>query len=369
MAGFFDSLYGASSGSQTTSGSGLGKRQRQLINMQMELAGLQLDAVRSAINTGQTAGGADGGTAPGQLVQDQIQFFQDELKRIEPGGDPEQQRLIQESADRAIESGLIDVERVRTQSIDDLLGRIAPSRGLRPGDSPIVDRGGNIIAESVRQAGQLTSGIRGQQADFERQLREQAFNNRLTLGAALGDIGQNQQKLGMGLASGVPSNVGGTLAAISGSRGSTTDFSGDGSFAQGLQNVSGALRGGGALLSAGNAASQGQGLAAFSAEELKDIEGPERRKRKAISTKDILEAVKRLDIRAWKYKNEAQGALGLDGARHVGPMAGDWQREMTRATRGPIGDGLTINMTDAVGASLAAIQAMGKKIDTLERAV
>ena len=366
MAGFFDSLYGASSGSQTTSGSGLGKRQRQLINMQMELAGLQLDAVRSAINTGQTAGGADGGTAPGQLVQDQIQFFQDELKRIEPGGDPEQQRLIQESADRAIESGLIDVERVRTQSIDDLLGRIAPSRGLRPGDSPIVDRGGNIIAESVRQAGQLTSGIRGQQADFERQLREQAFNNRLTLGAALGDIGQNQQKLGMGLASGVPSNVGGTLAAISGSRGSTTDFNGDGSFGQGLKNVSGLAAGAGSLISAGNMASQGN--YSFSAEELKDIEGPERRKRKAISTKDILEAVKRLDIRAWKYRIEAREALGLDSARHVGPMAGDWQREMTRATRGPIGDGLTINMTDAVGASLAAIQAMGKKIDKLERA-
>jgi len=162
-------------------------------------------------------------------TQDEILRIQ--LEDLKRGGaaTPEQQALIDEAANQALTAGSTDIERFRTESLDALRNELAPSLGLRPSDTPILDRGGRVAAEAVRQGGQLASSLRSAAASgkvnlglagsqltqasalglsqvteatrqFQQALSQQAFANRL---AASGQAGS----LGLGLAG----NPGATL--------------------------------------------------------------------------------------------------------------------------------------------------------------
>jgi hypothetical protein len=101
--------------------------------------------------------------------------------------------------------------------------------GLRPGDTPILDRGGLIAAEALRQQGVLgnvagqaaaqarlsyplaASQLQSQQtqaqqtfgnalSQFQQQLNQQAFQNRLLLSQQLGGISTQAGQFGLGLA-------------------------------------------------------------------------------------------------------------------------------------------------------------------------
>lgn len=88
-------------------------------------------------------------------------------------------------------------------------------------------------------------------------------------------------------------------------------------------------------------------LAAFSSKEFKeDVRDAD----------TILEGVKGLPVKAWRYKPE----MGLGTETHVGPFAEDW-----RDTFG-LGDGRTINMLDMHGISLAAIKELAEQVEQLE---
>ena len=141
------------------------------------------------------------------------------------GTTPEQQALIESAANNALQSGTADINRQRDQGLQALRTELAPARGLRPNDTPIVDRGGQIVGEANKAADALSAQIRGQQAQFQlqyplqvqqnqisglglqsqyaqqqqqflSQLQQQALQNRLGLANALGSTGLNIAGIG-----------------------------------------------------------------------------------------------------------------------------------------------------------------------------
>jgi len=152
-----------------------------------------------------------------------------QLADIEQGtkATPDQLASIDESIRSATASGESDILRFQDQAIGQLSSELAPSLGLRPSDTPVVDRGGEIVEESVRQQGQLVSGLANTRAtaqlnfplaagelqtnrlqfqqqlgeatrQFQENLRQQAFTNRLSLGANIGGQGLSLAGLNAG---------------------------------------------------------------------------------------------------------------------------------------------------------------------------
>jgi hypothetical protein len=227
--------------------------------------------------------------ALGPLIEQQVQFGEEaaaraaefdpiqrelldlELAAIRQGtaATPEQRALIGETTELAIASGEADIERFTGRGLELLREELAPSLGLRPTDTPILDRGARVAEEGALQQGQLVRSLRGIQAQaelnfplaagqfqsarvgaqqnisqaaiqFQNQLRQQAFQNRLSQTAQVGGGG-------LGLSS-IPFSGAGTLAALSANRGSTTtQTGGGGSF---LGGVGGLLTGAGTLIGA-----------------------------------------------------------------------------------------------------------------------
>lgn len=94
----------------------------------------------------------------------------------------------------------------------------------------------------------------------------------------------------------------------------------------------------------------GMGLGAFFSS--KDV------KEKKRKPKSALETVKKMPVEEWQYKPGVQ-----DGGakRHVGPYAEDFQR----ATG--MGDGQKIEVQDALGVTMGAVQELAGKVDKLAR--
>jgi hypothetical protein len=75
-----------------------------------------------------------------------------------------------------------------------------------------------------------------------------------------------------------------------------------------------------------------------------------------VSSEEILESVSKLPISTWSYKEEQPSA------RHIGPMAQDFRAAFHVGASDKL-----IYQVDADGVSLAAIQALNRKITRLER--
>lgn len=112
----------------------------------------------------------------------------------------EEEKLIAQAASLGFQQGASDIDAATKQGLQLLRQELAPSRGLRSTDTPILDRGGNIVSEGVRQKGQLNLGLQQQAAGarlqfplqrqaFQEQLRNQAFQNRLALSGQAGQLG------------------------------------------------------------------------------------------------------------------------------------------------------------------------------------
>lgn len=168
-----------------------------------------------------------------QPIQDQLLQLQlDTLKRGGAATD-EQKSLIGQATDAAINSGTSDINASRDDALQQLKLNLAPSLGLRPGDTPILDRGNLVGKEAVRQTGQLTTNLRGAQAQaelnyplaqqqlqsginqgqqglitatgqFQNQLAQAASANRLALFGGAGGFTGQAGNLGLGLATGTP---------------------------------------------------------------------------------------------------------------------------------------------------------------------
>jgi len=165
----------------------------------------------------------------------QSQLLFDELGRIQagPGVPTEQQLAAIEDARRAqVASGEFDIERGETEAYRALREELAPRLGLRPTDSPVIDRGGLISAEALRQRGQLaqTAAQAAAQArlqyplaanqllsqqtarqqnlgfaisQFQQNLNQQAFENRLRLQQGVQQASQQPGLFGASLLTGI----------------------------------------------------------------------------------------------------------------------------------------------------------------------
>jgi hypothetical protein len=180
-----------------------------------------------------------------QQMQDQTdlaplqkQLLQTQLDQAINGNKPTQEQLdsIDQASKAAYNTGISDINSYSEDSLRQLRDNLAPSLGLRPGDTPILDRGALVTREANRQAGQLTSNlaeasanarlniplasqqvsnaVSGTQAgiadatrSFQASLADAAAQNRLRLLGATGGA------FSLGLNGGGP---GGTANAISG---------------------------------------------------------------------------------------------------------------------------------------------------------
>ena len=209
---------------------------------------------------------------------------------IQRGGVPTeaQREFFGTAAEEAIRAGRSEIEAFSQEQLRLLGQELAPSLGLRPGDSPIVDRGQLVAREATRQFGQLQSAVRGQEAQalsgligqnlataggitgLELSLADQAQRNRIALataldpsaaptttGAILGQPGQLiGQTLGFGLGTAnIPTGAAQTLSSLLGFRagtaqqqvtGTTTQTQSPG-FIDILGGIGGALQGLGAV--------------------------------------------------------------------------------------------------------------------------
>ncbi len=159
-------------------------------------------------------GRAQAGAADADRIR---QFERDEILGGGPRLTPEQEANIAAASQAAFATGSADITAARQDALRDVREELAPSRGLRPSDTPIVDRGGRIAQESVRATGRLRSTIAGQEAaarislpleqsrlrqaasQFQQQqaagatnvqnaLRSNAFANRLNLTGQVGQL-------------------------------------------------------------------------------------------------------------------------------------------------------------------------------------
>ncbi len=220
----------------------LSRQQKAITGQQVELGEFQLEQLKKQVDI-QAGLFADVGEA--------ATSFDELISGFTGAATPEQTELINQAISRALEAGETDIRRFQSQQTEQLRQELAPQLGLRTGDTPILDRGARIGAESVRQQGQLVSQLEGQRAStllnfpqqiqqFQSQLAQNAFLNRLNLGGA-------QSTAGLGLA-GVATPQAGALLAQQGSV-STNPAGGFASFLGGLGGLGlglGALGVGGA---------------------------------------------------------------------------------------------------------------------------
>jgi len=182
---------------------------------------------------------------------------------IQRGGVPTeaQREFFGTAAGEAIAAGRSDIEMFAAEQVRLLGQELAPSLGLRPSDSPILDRGQLVAREATRQFGQLQSAVRGQEAQalsgligqnlatagaltgLELSLADQAQRNRIALatalaptggptptGAVLGQPGQavgQALQFGLGAANiqtGIPQTIGSLLGFRAGT--ATQQFTG-----------------------------------------------------------------------------------------------------------------------------------------------
>ncbi|MCZ6522550.1 MAG: tail fiber domain-containing protein [Alphaproteobacteria bacterium] len=309
----------------------------------------------------------------GPIQEELLNLALEDLRR---GGaaTPEQISLIAQAGDAALERGGTDIERFRTDSLEALREELAPSPGLRPSDTPILDRGARVAAEATRQGAQLAAGIRGAEAtarlnfplaqsqllqqsslglsrlteatrQFQDQLRSSAIASRIGLFQSVG--GQ-----GLGLANTARTNIAGSLSSLRDVRlgSGTQTTSGFGQTVLGLGSVLSGVGAAGSLFGAGQVF--GPALVASSRDFKEDIV--------PIDEDAVLEKVARLPVSRCKYRE----TLGLaDGIEHVGPMAQD-----LKETFG-LGSDEAIPIVDAIGIGLAATKGLAKKVERIEHSL
>lgn len=123
---------------------------RDMRNRQRQLESAQLDAAIRNLPIQQ------------ELLERQL----DEIRRGGRATD-EQKALIGDITNRAIESGDYDIARFMDTGLNKIRTEMSPSRGMRPDDAPMIDAAQRVLEESLRQKGQLTSNLRGAQAQAE----------------------------------------------------------------------------------------------------------------------------------------------------------------------------------------------------------
>ncbi len=300
-----------------------------------------------------------------------------QLDILRRGGRPsaEERQTILDATNAAIGAGKSDIQSFSSEAIQQIRDIMAPSRGLRPGDTPVIEASERVQQEATRQFGQLERGLQGVRAqaeldyplargqfltevsgfasnlaqssrEFQQNLRDRAFQNQLALS------GMRTQSA-MGLLGVSPTSTGAlqALSAVRAAQTTTTSSfsqkqSGNllgslGNFAMGLGFMGsgiGSLFGGagGAASMAGRAASAGGFL--YPSSRLIKTEG------RPIDGETALAMIEALPVEMWEYLTPYTGLSGT----HLNTYAEDFQRITG------LGDGKTIQALDLMGIIMAA---------------
>lgn len=234
------------------------------------------------------------------------------------GFSPYEEAIVNQVASSQYALGSSDIQAAYRESLGDLAQELAPARGLRGYDAPILDRGGKLATEAVRQRSQLSLGLRAKSGEQLLGLTQQAKQNRLGLLQFLGNQGLG---LGTGDALGASRSM---QDARLGQAGRSSGTSG-----LGTQDYASIAAGVGSLVSA------------FSSRELKDV-GTQ------VSGRGILKKLRELKIHRWTYKGDA--------TPHLGPMAEDFKQLFG------VGDGKTLALVDVMGVLLGAMQGLAEEV-------
>lgn len=169
-----------------------------------------------------------------QLAQMQL----DELKRGGAATD-EQKKNISDATDAALQAGYGDIDTQTKRGIGLISDELANSRGLRLSDSPIGSEAAMLVRAAGDQKSSLTNNLRANQANatlnyplavqglmsginsnqqsfssaasnFQAQLRQQAYQNRLALSGQTSSSGIGLAGLGSGAGVGAQSSLAGT---------------------------------------------------------------------------------------------------------------------------------------------------------------
>jgi len=256
--------------------------EQELTSLNVELARTQIDLLRQSqeqqksafefLQDQFTALEEQQQAALDDPVAKELQDLQLEIARRGGKASPEQLEAINTATESALAEGQSDIEKFSQSQVEDIRNILAPSRGLRPTDSPIVDRASRVGEEATRQFGQLERNLRGAQAqaelnfplaadqavssiagfqqqlaesarNFQAELRQTALENQLRLQAL-------RQEGSLGLLGIQPSGASAlnTLAATRLGQTTTTTSPG---LLTGLQAAGGFLRGVGAVRQSG----------------------------------------------------------------------------------------------------------------------
>ena len=220
--------------------------------------------------------------------------------------------LIYDLANTEYESGASDIDKAFSDQLRMLSQELAPSRGLRGSDAPILDRGGLFSQEALRQKSQLSKSTRAGASGRLLDLSERAKANRLQLLSGLS---------GLGIA---PSGGGDALSNLTKARLGAAQSSTSGLNTQLI----------------GSGISAGATLLAASSVEIKDM-GDE------VAATTVLEKLRSLPIYRWSYRGES--------VPHLGPTAEDFQVAFG------VGDGKTLHLVDVMGVLLAAMKGLAEE--------
>jgi len=112
--------------------------------------------------------GAGPGTST-QTLNNAIGFITTGLTQLERGFQltPQQNQQIEAAIDSARARAQTSAERDRAEGLRAVFDEIAPSLGLRPGDTANLDRAGRIVAEYQRQMGDVSRELAGQEAQLK----------------------------------------------------------------------------------------------------------------------------------------------------------------------------------------------------------
>jgi hypothetical protein len=104
-----------------------------------------------------------------QTLNTAIGFVKEGLEQLRGGFQltPEQNQQIETAIDAARARAQTDAERVRSENLRTLFDEVAPSLGLRPGDTPNLDRAGRVLAEHQRQVGNINRELAGREAQLK----------------------------------------------------------------------------------------------------------------------------------------------------------------------------------------------------------
>jgi hypothetical protein len=104
-----------------------------------------------------------------QTLNNAAVFLKEGLQQLRGGFQltAQQSQQIENAIDAARARANTSAERVLSENFRVLFREVAPSLGLRPGDTPNLDRAGLIIAEHQRQIGNINAELAGQEAGLK----------------------------------------------------------------------------------------------------------------------------------------------------------------------------------------------------------